>query len=78
MPKPRDDYIIVKTEAVALNPTDWKGMQRAAPGAIIGCDYVGTVEQVGKNVPKSYKVGDKVAGFIRGCGCCSFILEDIV
>lgn len=24
VPKLRDDYILVKTEAVALNPTDWK------------------------------------------------------
>jgi NADPH:quinone reductase-like Zn-dependent oxidoreductase len=24
IPKLRDDYILVKTKAVALNPTDWK------------------------------------------------------
>ena len=24
VPKLRDDYILVKTKAVALNPTDWK------------------------------------------------------
>ena len=69
LPKLRDDYIIVKTRAVALNPTYWKGLQRTSPGAIVGCDYAGIVEEVGKKVTKSYKVGDKVAGFVRGSEC---------
>jgi NADPH:quinone reductase-like Zn-dependent oxidoreductase len=72
LPKLRDDYIIVKTEAVALNPTDWKGLQRASPGAIVGCDYAGIVEEIGKGVSKYLKVGDKVAGFVRGSKCIHF------
>lgn len=67
LPKLRDDYIIVKTKAVALNPTDWKGLQsNSSPGAIVGCDYSGIVEEIGSKVTNSFKVGDKVAGFIRG------------
>ncbi|KAF2676176.1 GroES-like protein [Lentithecium fluviatile CBS 122367] len=67
LPKLRDDYIIVKTKAVALNPTDWKGLQNHfSPGAIVGCDYAGVVEEIGKNVTKPFNVGDRVAGFIRG------------
>lgn len=27
IPKLRDDYLIVKTKAVALNPTDWKHIE---------------------------------------------------
>lgn len=27
IPKLRDDYILVKTKAVALNPTDWKHIE---------------------------------------------------
>jgi NADPH:quinone reductase-like Zn-dependent oxidoreductase len=61
-----DDWILVKTKAVALNPTDWKNIATAtAPGSIAGCDYAGTVTEVGKNVT-DLKVGDRVAGFVRG------------
>ncbi|KAK7185651.1 hypothetical protein PSPO01_08337 [Paraphaeosphaeria sporulosa] len=67
-PKLRDEYIIVKTKAVALNPTDWKslGPARRSPGAIAGCDYAGVVEEVGKAVTTPFKKGDKVAGFVFG------------
>lgn len=34
VPKLRDDYIIVQTKAVALNPTDWKHVAFVAPA---GC-----------------------------------------
>ncbi|KAF1938720.1 GroES-like protein [Clathrospora elynae] len=63
---PGDNWLIVKTKAVALNPTDWKNIDNApAPGAIVGCDYAGVIEEVGKEV-KDLKVGDRVAGFVRG------------
>ncbi|KAL5118643.1 hypothetical protein ACEQ8H_003494 [Pleosporales sp. CAS-2024a] len=61
-----DNWILVKTKAVALNPTDWKNIDRAcSPGSIAGCDYAGVVEEVGKGVTR-YKVGDRVCGFVRG------------
>ncbi|KAF2801093.1 GroES-like protein [Melanomma pulvis-pyrius CBS 109.77] len=66
LPKLRDDYIIIKTKAVALNPTDWKFLGKGPVGAISGCDYSGVVEEVGKAVTVPFKVGDKVAGFVRG------------
>jgi NADPH:quinone reductase-like Zn-dependent oxidoreductase len=67
LPRLRDDYIIVTTKAVALNPTDWKSAtNRPSPGAIAGCDYSGIVEQVGSKVTTPFKVGDRVAGFVRG------------
>jgi len=66
LPKLRDEYIIVKTKAVALNPTDWKGLDRGPVDAISGCDYSGIVEEVGKAVTNGLKKGDRVAGFIRG------------
>ena len=66
-PKLRDEYIVVKTKAVALNPTDWRSLYgRVSPGAIVGCDYSGTVEEVGKAVTTPFKKGDKVAGFVYG------------
>ncbi|KAF2825388.1 oxidoreductase-like protein, partial [Ophiobolus disseminans] len=61
-----DNWVLVKTKAVALNPTDWKNIDRAnSPGAIAGCDYAGVVEEVGQGVG-SLKIGDRVAGFVRG------------
>ncbi|OAQ62670.1 zinc-binding oxidoreductase protein [Pochonia chlamydosporia 170] len=67
VPKLRDDYILIKTEAVALNPTDWKHIDfLAGPGARVGCDYSGIVEEVGSKVQNGIKVGDRVAGMIHG------------
>lgn len=41
----RDDYILIKVKAVALNPTDWKHIAFISPpGSKIGCDYAGIVE----------------------------------
>ena len=67
LPKlPANNWVLVKTKAVALNPTDWKNIARAAsPGAIAGCDYAGIVEETGKDVT-DLKVGDRIAGFVRG------------
>ncbi|OKL64423.1 Protein TOXD [Talaromyces atroroseus] len=67
IPVLRDDYILVKTVAVALNPTDWKHIAFLAPqGVLVGCDYAGIVEEVGKNVKKPFKKGDRVCGFVHG------------
>ncbi|OCK73716.1 oxidoreductase-like protein [Lepidopterella palustris CBS 459.81] len=67
IPTLRDDYINVKTKAVALNPTDWKSLHsRTVPGALSGCDYSGIVEEVGKAVTNGLKPGDRVAGFVHG------------
>jgi NADPH:quinone reductase-like Zn-dependent oxidoreductase len=66
-PRLRDDYILVETNAVALNPTDWKHVDFLAdPGARVGCDYAGTVLDVGSKVTKDLKRGDRVAGFCHG------------
>jgi NADPH:quinone reductase-like Zn-dependent oxidoreductase len=67
IPTLRDDYILVKTVAVALNPTDWKHIAYLAPpGVLVGCDYAGIVEEVGKSVKKNFKKGDRVCGFVHG------------
>ena len=67
IPKLRDDYLLVKTIAVALNPTDWTTLDAVGDnGTIVGCDYSGTVEAVGTAVKKPFKKGDRVAGFGHG------------
>lgn len=67
IPKLRDDYILVKTVSVGLNPTDWKHIAYLSPpGVLVGCDYAGTVEAVGKDVQKKFAKGDRVCGFAHG------------
>ncbi|MCJ1442839.1 MAG: hypothetical protein MMC23_003336 [Stictis urceolatum] len=66
-PSLRPDYVKVCTTAVALNPTDWKHVYGLSqPGAIVGCDFSGVVEEVGSAVKSEIKKGDKVAGFVHG------------
>ncbi|KAJ5520369.1 hypothetical protein N7463_000822 [Penicillium fimorum] len=67
VPKLRDDYLLVKTVSVGLNPTDWKHVAHIAPpGVLLGCDYAGIVEAVGKDVKKQFNKGDRVCGFVHG------------
>ena len=67
VPKLRDTYVLIKTKAVALNPTDWKHIDYlTTPGALVGCDFSGEVAEVGKSVRKNFKKGDHVAGFVHG------------
>ncbi|KAJ5154320.1 uncharacterized protein N7500_009759 [Penicillium coprophilum] len=67
VPKLRDDYLLVKTVSVGLNPTDWKHIAYLAPpGVLVGCDYSGIVEAVGKDVKKQFNKGDRVCGFAHG------------
>ena len=69
---PEDHDILVKVEAVSVNPVDTKVRQRVDPeGApkVLGFDASGVVEAVGANVT-SFKPGDKVfyAGAIDRSG----------
>ncbi|SPN97149.1 related to toxD gene [Cephalotrichum gorgonifer] len=67
---PRDDYIIVRTTAVAVNPTDWNHIDKAEGlgclGCQVGCDYAGVVELVGPKVTKPFKKGDRICGPVNG------------
>lgn len=68
IPRLRDDYVLVKVNAVGLNPTDWKhvdfGMTDA--GSRVGCDYAGIVEAVGPKVEKDFRKGDRISGVVHG------------
>jgi zinc-binding alcohol dehydrogenase family protein len=60
VPGPRD--LLVKVEAVSVNPVDFKVRKRDDPGGkpkVIGYDAAGTVEAVGHDV-KLFKPGDAV------------------
>ena len=74
-PTPKDDEVLVKVHAVAVNPLDWHRM-RGAPFVVrftdglrkpkdtrIGADVAGHVEAVGTNVTQ-FQAGDAVYGEI--------------
>ncbi|KAF4535868.1 Zinc-binding oxidoreductase protein [Lasiodiplodia theobromae] len=67
IPQLRPDYVLVKTAAVALNPTDWKhiAFMPDVEGCTSGCDYSGVVKAVGANVT-TLKAGDRIAGWTHG------------
>ncbi|CAG8902083.1 unnamed protein product [Penicillium egyptiacum] len=61
------DMVLVRTAAVALNPTDHKMVANfPTPGAVSGCDFAGTVVAVGSAATERVKVGDRVCGGVHG------------
>ncbi|KAK3110904.1 hypothetical protein LTR53_014333 [Teratosphaeriaceae sp. CCFEE 6253] len=65
--KLRNDYVLIRTVAIALNPTDWTTLDAPGDnGSIVGCDFAGFVEAVGSAVTKTFAKGDRVAGFAHG------------
>jgi NADPH:quinone reductase-like Zn-dependent oxidoreductase len=63
----RDDYVLIKTVAVALNPIDWMRIDSfPAAGAMQGSDFSGNVQQVGKAVKANFEPGDRICVFTRG------------
>ncbi|KXT03772.1 hypothetical protein AC578_760 [Pseudocercospora eumusae] len=68
VPKLRPTYILTKVDSIALNPTDWKHIntKRAAEGCISGSDFSGTVVEVGSEVSKAFKPGDRIACTTHG------------
>lgn len=67
-PKVRPGYVLIKTKAVGLNPTDWKHIDRGmgGVGATLGCDLAGEVVEVGTDVQKDLKKGDRIFCFTHG------------
>ncbi|GAA5997180.1 zinc-binding alcohol dehydrogenase family protein [Rhodotorula paludigena] len=66
VPEASSGHVVVKTTAIALNPTDWKHRDfLAPPGSWLGCDFCGTVESIGDGVSHLQK-GDRVAAFVHG------------
>lgn len=60
--------VLVRTQAISLNPVDWKVQYGFFPlpmpfPLILGCDLVGEVMAVGSAV-KSFQVGDRVLAYL--------------
>jgi len=79
-PVPKDDEVLIKIHAAALNAADWH-LLRADPlivrlmvggllrpkHKILGADIAGRIEAVGKNA-KQFQPGDAIFGLIAGYG----------
>ena len=63
-PQPGPGEVLIKVEATALNPLDWKvqtwGILVDKYPTVLGFDAAGTISQVGQGVPSSFAVGDRV------------------
>lgn len=72
-PQPKDDEILVKVHAAAVNPVEWK--IRAGDGErfglklplILGGDIAGTVEEIGDGI-ENFKKGDAIYGMTASGG----------
>jgi len=71
-PSPAGHDLLVKVEAVSVNPVDYKQRKQATASRILGWDAAGTVESVGKDV-SLFRPGDAVyyAGDVTRPGCDS-------
>ncbi|KAL8785264.1 MAG: hypothetical protein Q9213_003468 [Squamulea squamosa] len=66
LPALRDHHILVKVVCTALNPADWRAIDfYSAPGSLLGFDYSGIVEEIGKGVTRFVK-GDCICGATHG------------
>ncbi|CDO96460.1 unnamed protein product [Kluyveromyces dobzhanskii CBS 2104] len=68
VPELSEGTVLLKIEAVAGNPTDWKHVAYGLgpQGSILGCDVAGTVVKLGPNASDFVKVGDTGCSFVHG------------
>ena len=77
-PVPKDDEVLIRVRAAAVNPYDWHFMRgepypvRIAAGGLrkpkdsrLGADVAGEIEAAGKNITQ-FKLGDAVFGSCKG------------
>ena len=71
-PSPAGRDLLVKVEAVSVNPVDYKQRKQASSGRVLGWDAAGTVAAVGPET-NLFKPGDQVyyAGDVTRPGCNS-------
>lgn len=67
VPALKGGTVLIKTVAVALNPSDYKmGKAFPTPGAVIGMDFSGSVVAIHPHTNTNLKVGDSVCGIVHG------------
>ncbi|KAF4997559.1 hypothetical protein FGRMN_3764 [Fusarium graminum] len=70
IPELKPDYIKVRPTAWAINPDDVYHLgltgEESCVGLLVGSDYAGTVVEVGSDVTRDFKIGDRIAGVVSG------------
>ncbi|KAI8623595.1 GroES-like protein [Xylariaceae sp. FL1651] len=67
VPRLEAGTMLVKTVAVALNPSDYKmGAAFPTPGAIVGMDYSGVIVSIHPGTATDLRVGEPVCGLVHG------------
>ncbi len=65
VPEIGEHMILVRVQAVAINPSDAKMVDYSCTvGAISGYDFAGTVAAIGSKVTKEFTIGDRVCGYV--------------
>src|SRR5215211_7517465 len=80
-PTPKDDEVLLKVHAASVNPADWHLLRgkpyiarlqfglRKPKYRVLGCDVVGQVEAVGKNVTMLQPLSEVFGSpFMHGLG----------
>ncbi|KAF2642235.1 GroES-like protein [Massarina eburnea CBS 473.64] len=68
IPEPGEDQVLIKVEAVALNPSDVKHLDYSpAEGTVCGSDLAGIVTKVGGQAATRIAIGDRVSTVVFGC-----------
>ncbi|KAM0791667.1 hypothetical protein ACM66B_006103 [Microbotryomycetes sp. NB124-2] len=74
VPKPTAGQALVRVEAVGLNVIDHKAQWTRLGGAIVGCDFGGTIVALGPqstnnagSAARQWQIGDRVAGMVYTC-----------
>lgn len=80
-PRPAAGEMILKVCACGICGTDlhWSevnneesGWRDILPGAVMGHEFAGEIVELGRDVPKHWKVGDRVCAMPQlGCGACA-------
>ena len=69
-PELSEGYIIVKPTAWAINPDDVYHLdlvgEESCVGTRVGADYAGVVMEIGSDITKDFKKGDRIAGWVLG------------
>ena len=69
LPPLEEGCVLLKTKAIAGNPTDWKhiAFKIGPQGSILGCDVAGEIVKLGEGVDTNeFHLGDHVFGFVHG------------
>ena len=67
IPKLTPGTVLIKVSAVTLDPSDYKfGTAFPTPGAVIGCNFAGTVVDVASDIDTDLVLGSAVAGGTHG------------